>query len=83
MTWSAERHSARVKFASIINVDTMRRPGACQHCGAFRTDGQPVEVHFFRCPGGPDGMQIGVLSRHGRTNYRGTRPPAGQGNGHR
>lgn len=40
------------------------RPGQCEACGAFRTDGRPVTAHFTGCEEGPDASQAGILG-HG------------------
>jgi hypothetical protein len=41
------------------------RPGQCPACGAFRTDGQPVTVHFHGCGLGPHGLQVGPVRAGG------------------
>lgn len=55
------------------------RPGQCELCGSFRTDGRPVTVHFTGCAAGPDASVPGVLwVRSGPAYVRAEIEPAAQ-----
>jgi hypothetical protein len=72
MNYSPRRHRVGVTMNDHI---PRRHDGQCGYCGAFRTDGRPVTVHFHRCQEGPDGEQVGTL-RVSRYHLGASRAPS-------